>query len=144
MLATCYSHTTGTMTSMLLWLTPAHLHTHDTIDSAQATGIWQCKWTVTNNFTLIFPALSHHHSNFSDCNVHGGVPSKWFLGFDTSQPKISCKGYGSTKKKLTLKKPPWKPIPLCVENIAIAEQLHPCQVLWKVSLLTDKFIWYVS
>ena len=99
---------------------------------------------MTNNFTLIFPALSLHHSNFSDCNVHGGVHSKWFLGFDTSQPKISCKGFGSTKKKKKKKKNPSKPIPLCVESIAIAEQLHPCQVLWKVSLLTDKFIWYVS
>ena len=68
-----------------------------------------------------------------------------FLALIQVNPKFPARDLEVLKKKKKKKKKnPSKPIPLCVESIAIAEQLHPCQVLWKVSLLTDKFIWYVS
>ena len=47
-------------------------------------------WTTTNNLTLIFPALYHCWSNHSNCNIHGDVYSKWFLGFSTNQLVLSC------------------------------------------------------
>lgn len=64
------------MTSLLLRLTTAPLHTWATVlkwqcssdndwmtvlkgqwpnDSAQATGVQQCTWTLPDNFTLVFP-----------------------------------------------------------------------------------------
>ena len=46
-----------------------------TSDSAQVTASGQCKWTLTNNLTLIILALSHHHSDHLGCDIHGGVYS---------------------------------------------------------------------
>ena len=50
-------------------------------DSAQATGVFWCKWTLTNNFRLS-PISS---GNCSDHNIRGGVCSKWFLPFNTNR-----------------------------------------------------------
>ena len=37
------------------------------------TGIWHCKWTLTSNLALIFPALAHHHINHTSHNVDRDV-----------------------------------------------------------------------
>ena len=53
--------------------------------SAQPTCIFQCKWTLASNLTLILPALSHHHSDHTDQNIHWDVCSKEFLNLNTGK-----------------------------------------------------------
>ena len=49
------------------------------------TGVVQCKWTLASNLTFILPALSHHHSDHTDQNIHWDVCSKWFLNLNTGK-----------------------------------------------------------
>ena len=83
-------HATGVMTSLLLRLTIAPLHTWATVlkwqcssdsdwmtvlkgqwpnDTAQATAVQQCTWTLPDNFTRL-PNLSHSHFNNPNRNVY--------------------------------------------------------------------------
>ena len=62
-----------------------HSSVAHTNDSTQATGVWRCEWTLTNNLTLIFQALSHHSSSRTYCNINGDMHSKQFLSFNANQ-----------------------------------------------------------
>ena len=71
----CYSrhwhrqHATasGIMTSVCLWATLVFSRTH--VWWSPATGFRRCQWTMTNNLTLISPALSLCCSNRTDHNI---------------------------------------------------------------------------
>ena len=56
--------------------------------SAQETGLWQGKWTLTNNFTLLFTVLHHCLNNNLHRGVHRDVYSKWFLAVG-ARPLVS-------------------------------------------------------
>lgn len=43
---------------------------------------------LTNNLTVIFQALSHHHSNCTDRNVHGDVYSMRLLGLNKTKSQL--------------------------------------------------------
>ena len=51
---------------------------------SSADSILWCKWTMANNFILIFPVLSHHHGNGFDHHINRDAYFKWFLRSDAS------------------------------------------------------------
>ena len=63
------------MTSALLWLN-YHRSLAQAVNNAQTTG--RAKWTFTNNFTLMFPALSPSWSNHPNPDIHGDVYFRYF------------------------------------------------------------------
>ena len=76
-------HVTDIIMSVLLW------HTQVTVFKLQLAGIQQCEWTLTTKLTLIFQALSHQYSNWTDRNIHWDVYSKRFLSFNRTSQLIS-------------------------------------------------------
>ena len=73
-LSAATGHATGIMTSMLLWLTTAPSHPLAAVLKRQAFSDAQKNWRKP---TLIFHALSYHHSNHPDGNVHGDGSVCW-------------------------------------------------------------------
>lgn len=67
-LSAAAGHATGIMTSMLLWLTTAPSHPLAAMLKPQAL-VMHTK--IDEKPTLIFQALSYHHSNHTDGNVNG-------------------------------------------------------------------------
>ena len=63
------SHAKATGIVMTVLLLGATVLAH-TCDTTSATAIWQCKWTLTHNFLLIIPALSHNRDNQSNYYIH--------------------------------------------------------------------------
>ena len=139
----CWQHATATQQTS--WRQcccglPQFTYTHMTVLKQQAFGNANEPWPTTS------------HSSFQPCLFTTAIflivmymevcLLNDFLALIQVNPKFPARDKEVLKTKT--KQKPSKPIPLCVESIAIAEQLHPYQVLWKVSLLTDRFIWYVS